>query len=92
MSHVFGYTVINDVSARDLQSAQRPVLQGQEPRHVLPDGPVVVTADEYGDPQQKRVMLRVNGVEKQNGSTADMIFPDRPDNRDSVARLHAGAG
>ena len=40
-----------------------------------PMGPVVVTADEYGDPQQKSVKLRVNGVEKQNGSTADMIFP-----------------
>jgi 2-keto-4-pentenoate hydratase/2-oxohepta-3-ene-1,7-dioic acid hydratase in catechol pathway len=38
-------------------------------------GPVVVTADEYGDPQQKTVKLRVNGVEKQNGNTADMIFP-----------------
>jgi 2-keto-4-pentenoate hydratase/2-oxohepta-3-ene-1,7-dioic acid hydratase in catechol pathway len=36
---------------------------------------VVVTADEFGDPQNKRVKLRVNGVEKQNGSTSDMIFP-----------------
>jgi 2-keto-4-pentenoate hydratase/2-oxohepta-3-ene-1,7-dioic acid hydratase in catechol pathway len=38
-------------------------------------GPVVVTADEFGDPQRKAVKLRVNGVEKQNGTTADMIFP-----------------
>jgi 2-keto-4-pentenoate hydratase/2-oxohepta-3-ene-1,7-dioic acid hydratase in catechol pathway len=36
---------------------------------------VVVTADEFGDPQRKAVKLRVNGVEKQNGNTADMIFP-----------------
>jgi len=34
-----------------------------------------VTADEFGDPQRKAVTLRVNGVEKQHGSTADMIFP-----------------
>jgi 2-keto-4-pentenoate hydratase/2-oxohepta-3-ene-1,7-dioic acid hydratase in catechol pathway len=38
-------------------------------------GPVVVTADELGDPQTKRVSLRVNGVVKQNSTTADMIFP-----------------
>jgi 2-keto-4-pentenoate hydratase/2-oxohepta-3-ene-1,7-dioic acid hydratase in catechol pathway len=35
----------------------------------------VVTADEFGDPQTKRVQLRVNGITKQDGSTADMIFP-----------------
>jgi len=38
---------------------------------------VVVTADEFGDPQAKRVSCRVNGVVKQNGSTSDMIFPVR---------------
>jgi 2-keto-4-pentenoate hydratase/2-oxohepta-3-ene-1,7-dioic acid hydratase in catechol pathway len=36
---------------------------------------VVVTADEYGDAHRKAVKLRVNGIEKQNGNTADMIFP-----------------
>jgi 2-keto-4-pentenoate hydratase/2-oxohepta-3-ene-1,7-dioic acid hydratase in catechol pathway len=38
-------------------------------------GPVVVTADEFGDPQSKRVQCRVNGVSKQDATTADMIFP-----------------
>jgi 2-keto-4-pentenoate hydratase/2-oxohepta-3-ene-1,7-dioic acid hydratase in catechol pathway len=38
-------------------------------------GPVVVTADEFGDPQDTRVSLRVNGVTKQDAATADMIFP-----------------
>jgi 2-keto-4-pentenoate hydratase/2-oxohepta-3-ene-1,7-dioic acid hydratase in catechol pathway len=38
-------------------------------------GPVVVTADEFGDPQQKQISCRVNGVVKQHGTTADMIFP-----------------
>jgi 2-keto-4-pentenoate hydratase/2-oxohepta-3-ene-1,7-dioic acid hydratase in catechol pathway len=38
-------------------------------------GPVVVTADEFGDPQSKRIRLRVNGELRQEASTADMIFP-----------------
>ena len=75
MSHVFGYTVINDVSARDLQSAHVQFFKGKSLDTFCPMGPVVVTADEFGDPQRKAVKLRVNGVEKQNGSTADMIFP-----------------
>jgi 2-keto-4-pentenoate hydratase/2-oxohepta-3-ene-1,7-dioic acid hydratase in catechol pathway len=37
-------------------------------------GPVVVTADEFGDPQAKKISLRVNGVEKQNSNTSKMIF------------------
>jgi 2-keto-4-pentenoate hydratase/2-oxohepta-3-ene-1,7-dioic acid hydratase in catechol pathway len=40
-----------------------------------PMGPVLVTADEFGDPQTKRLQLRVNGVTKQDGSTEHMIFP-----------------
>jgi 2-keto-4-pentenoate hydratase/2-oxohepta-3-ene-1,7-dioic acid hydratase in catechol pathway len=40
-----------------------------------PMGPVVVTADEFGNPQAKRIATRVNGVEKQNSTTANMIFP-----------------
>ncbi len=75
MTHVFGYTVINDVSARDLQSAHVQFFKGKSLDTFCPMGPVVVTADEFGDPQRKAVKLRVNGVEKQNGSTADMIFP-----------------
>jgi 2-keto-4-pentenoate hydratase/2-oxohepta-3-ene-1,7-dioic acid hydratase in catechol pathway len=38
-------------------------------------GPVVVTADEFGDPQRKRLQSRVNGMTKQDANTADMIFP-----------------
>ena len=75
MSHVFGYTVINDVSARDLQAAHGQFFKGKSLDTFCPMGPVVVTADEYGDPQRKSVKLRVNGVEKQHGNTADMIFP-----------------
>ncbi len=75
MSHVFGYTVINDVTARDLQNAHMQFFKGKTLDTFCPMGPVIVTPDEFGDPHRKRVKLRVNGVEKQNGTTADMIFP-----------------
>ena len=74
-SHIFGYTVINDVTARDLQSAHHQFFKGKSLDTFCPMGPVIVSADEYGDPQRKAVKLRVNGVEKQHGTTADMIFP-----------------
>jgi len=75
MAHVFGYTVINDVSARDLQAAHHQFFKGKSLDTFCPMGPVIVSADEFGDPQNKAVKCRVNGVGKQNGTTADMIFP-----------------
>lgn len=75
MSHVFGYTVINDVTARDVQNAHHQFFKGKSLDTFCPMGPVIVSADEYGDPQRKAVTCRVNGVQKQNGTTADMIFP-----------------
>ena len=74
LSHVFGYTVINDVSARDLQKNHQQFFKGKSLDGFCPMGPLVVTADEFGDPQRKDVKLRVNGVEKQAGNTKDMIF------------------
>ena len=73
--HVFGYTVINDLSARDLQQQHLQWFKGKSLDGFCPMGPVVVTADEFGDPQSKRLQLRVNGVTKQDGSTSNMIFP-----------------
>jgi 2-keto-4-pentenoate hydratase/2-oxohepta-3-ene-1,7-dioic acid hydratase in catechol pathway len=75
LSHVFGYTVINDVSARDLQQQHIQWFKGKSLDGFCPMGPVVVTADEFGDPQNKRLQLRVNGTTKQDGNTANMIFP-----------------
>jgi 2-keto-4-pentenoate hydratase/2-oxohepta-3-ene-1,7-dioic acid hydratase in catechol pathway len=74
LEHVFGYTVINDVSARDVQQRHLQWFKGKSLDGFCPMGPVVVTADEFGDPQTKRIALRVNGVEKQHSTTADMIF------------------
>lgn len=75
LEHVFGYTAINDFTARDLQQRHLQWFKGKSLDGFCPMGPVVVTADEFGDPQAKRIALRVNGVVKQDGNTRDMIFP-----------------
>jgi 2-keto-4-pentenoate hydratase/2-oxohepta-3-ene-1,7-dioic acid hydratase in catechol pathway len=73
-NHIFGYTVINDVSARDVQFAHGQWFKGKSLDGFCPMGPLVVTADEFGDPQNKRLALRVNGDLRQNATTRDMIF------------------
>jgi 2-keto-4-pentenoate hydratase/2-oxohepta-3-ene-1,7-dioic acid hydratase in catechol pathway len=75
LDHVFGYTVINDVSARDLQFGHKQWFKGKSLDGFCPMGPVVVTSDEFGDPQKKRIRLRVNGETRQDATTGDMIFP-----------------
>ena len=77
LSHVFGYTVLNDVSARDLQSRHKQFFKGKSIDGYCPMGPWIVTANEIKDPQQLVVRLRVNGITKQEGNTNMMIFPIR---------------
>ncbi len=73
LKHVFGYTVINDVSARDCRRAgQWIVSKGQD--SFAPMGPCIVTADEIGDPHNLNILTHVNGVEKQNSNTRFMLF------------------
>lgn len=81
LEYVFGYTVANDVTARDLQQRHVQWYKGKGLDGFCPLGPVVVTADEVGDPQCLDVSLRVNGVEKQRSNTRHQIF--------TVARLIA---
>ena len=74
--HVAGYTVGNDVSARDWQKG-RPGgqwLLGKTPDTFAPTGPWLVTADEIGDPHALRIQLRLNGETMQNSSTKELIF------------------
>jgi 2-keto-4-pentenoate hydratase/2-oxohepta-3-ene-1,7-dioic acid hydratase in catechol pathway len=73
--HIFGYTIVNDVSARDLQFGHGQWFKGKSLDGFCPMGPLVVTSDEFGDPQNKRLSLRVNGETRQDASTHDMIFP-----------------
>jgi 2-keto-4-pentenoate hydratase/2-oxohepta-3-ene-1,7-dioic acid hydratase in catechol pathway len=75
-AHVFGYTVINDVTARDIQSEWGgQYFKGKSLDRSSPLGPWVVTADEIPDPQALRLRLTINGEVKQDGSTRDMIYP-----------------
>jgi 2-keto-4-pentenoate hydratase/2-oxohepta-3-ene-1,7-dioic acid hydratase in catechol pathway len=77
LSHVFGYTVLNDVTARDLQRLHGQYFKGKSIDGYCPMGPWIITADEIADPQQLTLRLRVNGVTKQEDSTSDMIFDVR---------------
>jgi 5-carboxymethyl-2-hydroxymuconate isomerase len=73
LDHVHGYTVANDVSARDLQATTELVLaKGLD--SFCPLGPVLVPAAAIGDPQRLGLRTRVNGVTMQESSTAGMIF------------------
>lgn len=74
LDHVFGYTIANDVTARDLQDLHGQFFKGKSLDGSCPIGPSIVTADEFGDPHAKEITLRVNGVVKQRGNTRDMIF------------------
>ncbi|MEV6953765.1 fumarylacetoacetate hydrolase family protein [Streptomyces sp. NPDC051183] len=72
--HVFGYSIVNDISARDQRrSGQWFFSKGQD--SYAPFGPAVVTADEIRDPMDLDLSLRVNGVTKQKSNTRHMLFP-----------------
>ena len=76
MDHVFGYTLANDVTARDVQRRHGGQwLKGKGMDGSCPLGPWIVTADEIADPQDLPVRCDVNGVQKQDSNTRFMVFP-----------------
>lgn len=75
MSHIFGYTVANDISARDLQFRHGgQFFKGKSLDTFCPLGPWIVTADEIGDAQALDISLTLNGVLKQSSNTSKLIF------------------
>jgi 5-carboxymethyl-2-hydroxymuconate isomerase len=74
LDHVFGYTVANDVSARDVQFGDGQWVRGKSFDSFCPLGPVVVTRDEIPDPQALALRTRVNGETVQDSSTGEMVF------------------
>jgi 5-carboxymethyl-2-hydroxymuconate isomerase len=74
LDHAFGYTVANDVSARDVQFADGQWVRGKSLDTFCPLGPVVVTRDEIADPQALALRTLVNGEAVQDSSTAEMVF------------------
>jgi acylpyruvate hydrolase len=75
LDYVAGYTVFNDVSARDFQKRTSQWLQGKAFDTFGPMGPALVTRDEVPDPHALELSLTLNGVERQRANTRQFIFP-----------------
>jgi len=84
--HIFGYSIANDVTARDLQRRHEQWFKGKSLDTTLPFGPCIVTSDEIGDPKLLELSLSVNGQERQRARVEQMIF-DIPS---IIASLSAG--
>ncbi len=81
LDHVFGYTIVNDVTARDRQVRKSPngtvwyeLGRGKAFDASAPMGPFIATADEIGDPQKLELKTRINGELRQSSNTARMIW------------------
>ena len=74
MRHVYGYTIINDVTSRVLQGLHQQWFLGKSLDGYCPMGPAIVTADEVPEVGQLRVQTRVNGEMRQNASVSSLIF------------------
>jgi 2-keto-4-pentenoate hydratase/2-oxohepta-3-ene-1,7-dioic acid hydratase in catechol pathway len=73
-AHIFGYTVVNDVTARDLQRTDRQWVRAKSFDTFCPMGPCLVTADEFDTPPAVGIRLRVNGEERQSSNTSRMTY------------------
>jgi 2,4-didehydro-3-deoxy-L-rhamnonate hydrolase len=74
LEHVFGWTILHDVSARDVQFKDLQITLGKNPDTFSPIGPEIVTADELGDWSTLRVSTTLNGEVMQDAPTSDMLF------------------
>jgi 2-keto-4-pentenoate hydratase/2-oxohepta-3-ene-1,7-dioic acid hydratase in catechol pathway len=74
MNHVYGYTIINDVSARDIQFSTSQWSLSKSLPTFCPMGPAIVTADEIADPHALDVRLAIDGEVLQHSTTAELIF------------------
>lgn len=72
--HVYGYTIINDVTARTLQNRHKQWFLGKSPDGFCPMGPCIVTADEIKDVTQLRLITKVNGELRQDAFVSQLIF------------------
>ncbi|MCD0504472.1 fumarylacetoacetate hydrolase family protein [Bordetella petrii] len=86
MDHVFGYTIINDISARDLQKAHGQWFKGKALDGHCPMGPCIVHKSAVADPHSLAIQLDVNSERRQDSNTRDLLF--RID--EIIAQLSAG--
>jgi len=75
MPAIFGYTLLNDISARDVQFKDNQITIGKNFAGFAPIGPCIVTADELTRPDNVALKTRLNGKTLQDGSTSDWLFP-----------------
>jgi acylpyruvate hydrolase len=73
-NYIAGYTIVNDISARDVQFSDGQWIRGKSFDTFCPMGPFMVTADEIADPHTLAIQCRVNGRTLQDSNTAEMIF------------------
>jgi 2-keto-4-pentenoate hydratase/2-oxohepta-3-ene-1,7-dioic acid hydratase in catechol pathway len=90
--YVYGYTIVNDVSARDIQLATSQWTMGKSFPTFTPLGPSVVTADEVPDPHALSISMTINGETLQSSNTSDLIFkiPALIEHLSSLTPLEAG--
>ena len=74
MPAIFGYTLLNDISARDVQFKDNQITIGKNLAGYAPIGPCIVTADELTRPDDVALKTRLNGRTLQDGSTSDWLF------------------
>lgn len=90
--HVYGYTIVNDVSARDIQLATSQWSLGKSFPTFCPLGPAIVTADEVPEPHELSISLTIDGEVLQNSNTRELIFriPDLVEYLSSITPLLPG--
>lgn len=90
--HVFGYTIVNDVSARDIQLATTQWTLGKSFPTFTPIGPSIVTSEEISDPHTLDIRLSIDGEVLQSANTADLLFrvPQLIEYISSITPLEAG--
>jgi 2-keto-4-pentenoate hydratase/2-oxohepta-3-ene-1,7-dioic acid hydratase in catechol pathway len=90
--HVYGYTIVNDVSARDVQFASTQWSMSKSFPTFCPLGPAIVTADEIADPHQLAISLTIDGEQLQNSNTRELVFkiPDLVEHLSSITPLLPG--
>jgi len=71
---IFGYTILNDVSARDIQFKDKQFTRGKSIDTFAPSGPWITTKDEIDDPQNLQIITKVNGEIRQNSSSSKMVI------------------
>lgn len=90
--HVFGYTIVNDVSARDVQFASSQWSLSKSFPTFCPIGPAIVTTDEIADPHELSISLTIDGETLQNSNTRELVFkiPDLIEYLSSITPLLPG--